>query len=217
MKKEKWIQILVLATALLWSACGTEGKDGIGDGDTEGTEQGEEGGPCYNNNTCNDGLVCQAGSCVACVGEEGCPCYPNQTCNLGLECSAAGTCEVGTPQQGCVGCACLPDGSCNEGLECGPGNLCQPKEGTATGCEGCPCGEGGSCDAELLCNASSICEAEGPTEDAAFASPGINTKAGGWDTGECPKVTASMNVPWVCQKMSKFPNWSSNMCCGPAC
>lgn len=53
--------------------------------------QGAESGPCYPNDTCNDKLVCKAGTCVRAEGIEGGDCYPNNTCNDKLVCKA-GTC-----------------------------------------------------------------------------------------------------------------------------
>jgi hypothetical protein len=51
-------------------------------------KQGEERGPCYEDNTCNDGLVCLSKTCVNPnkTGEEGGPCYLNGGCNKGLVC-----------------------------------------------------------------------------------------------------------------------------------
>jgi len=51
-------------------------------------KEGEERGPCYPDNTCNEGLVCLSRICVnpSKTGEEGGPCYMNNTCNPGLYC-----------------------------------------------------------------------------------------------------------------------------------
>ncbi len=51
-------------------------------------KQGEERGSCYEDNTCNEGLVCLSKTCVNPnkTGEEGGPCYLNKACNEGLLC-----------------------------------------------------------------------------------------------------------------------------------
>lgn len=51
-------------------------------------KQGEERGTCYEDNTCNEGLVCLSKTCVNPnkTGEEGGPCYLNGGCNNGLVC-----------------------------------------------------------------------------------------------------------------------------------
>jgi hypothetical protein len=55
-------------------------------------DQGDPGGACYPNGTCNIGALCTAGACVACdAGSELCGCYGNATCDDGLTC-AAGVC-----------------------------------------------------------------------------------------------------------------------------
>ncbi len=58
---------------------------------------GTEGGPCYGNGTCDDGLVCASHRCEfgPATGTEGGACYGNDTCNLGLDC-LQGVCVVGT-------------------------------------------------------------------------------------------------------------------------
>lgn len=52
---------------------------------------GVEGGSCYGNGTCNDGLTCLDGTCVA-SGSEGTPCVSNAECLPDLRC-VAGVCE----------------------------------------------------------------------------------------------------------------------------
>lgn len=60
---------------------------------------GQQGCACYDNGTCNSGLVCSDNLCVSdtgtggggdtCpAGQQGCACYGNGTCNAGLVCSA---------------------------------------------------------------------------------------------------------------------------------
>ncbi len=53
-----------------------------------GAQEGELGGDCYGNGTCDMGLSCMADSCVEAIGDEGNPCYGNGTCNGALECVA---------------------------------------------------------------------------------------------------------------------------------
>jgi hypothetical protein len=57
------------------------------------TPDGTNGGRCYGNGTCNNGLTCVRGVCTpsAADGNEGGKCYGNGTCNQGLRCSN-GTC-----------------------------------------------------------------------------------------------------------------------------
>jgi hypothetical protein len=53
-------------------------------------DAGSAGGACYGNGTCNAGLACQAGTCVAPeAGALGGPCYGNSTCNAGMACDPA--------------------------------------------------------------------------------------------------------------------------------
>lgn len=50
-------------------------------------------GRCYGNDTCDAGLTCVAGACVApAAGTLGGACYGNQTCNPGLTCGEDGQC-----------------------------------------------------------------------------------------------------------------------------
>jgi hypothetical protein len=53
--------------------------------------EGSEGGACFENDTCNEGLECKSDLCVAkdddpTEGFEGGPCFANSTCNEGLSC-----------------------------------------------------------------------------------------------------------------------------------
>lgn len=85
--------------------------------------QGEQGCACYPNMTCNQGLLCEDGTCTAdCQGQQGCGCYPNMTCNQGLEC-IAGLCEPPVCPLGDEGCECYPNLTCNDELVC-MGGLC---------------------------------------------------------------------------------------------
>ena len=89
-----------LLISLCLSACGAEpaspreagdGADTGGD-TTPAVTPGVAGGPCYPNNSCNDGLACSGGICAdpgAAAGVVGGPCYPNDTCNAGLVCLGA--------------------------------------------------------------------------------------------------------------------------------
>src|SRR5262245_52900850 len=48
---------------------------------------GDLGGLCYPNDTCNVGMTCVHGTCRAGVaGADGQPCYGNGTCDAGLVC-----------------------------------------------------------------------------------------------------------------------------------
>jgi len=54
---------------------------------TDTNNVGIEGGPCYGNETCGDGLVCTLDVCARIGdGHEGGPCYGNGTCDTGLDC-----------------------------------------------------------------------------------------------------------------------------------
>ena len=75
-----WTGLLIASCV---AACGTNAENSTAsvDGGPEPVA-GEAGGPCYPNATCNEGLACTDGVCVAhSAGEAGGPCYPNNSCN----------------------------------------------------------------------------------------------------------------------------------------
>src|SRR5688572_16227833 len=77
---------------------------GLGAGAARAQEAGTSGGACYGNGTCNAGLSCQAGTCVAAqTGALGGACYGNSTCNSGMTCDGA--------TQTCVAAAVEPAGA----------------------------------------------------------------------------------------------------------
>lgn len=60
-------------------------------------------------------------------GTEGGPCYGNGTCDEGLGCSDSSLCETQAASPGTVGAACYGNGTCNAGLDCDAGTrLCEP-------------------------------------------------------------------------------------------
>lgn len=85
-------------------------------------EAGSNGGACYGNGTCDEGLscsdskVCEAPEVVD--GHEGGVCYGNGTCNDDLVCGASKLCEKKQAIQGREGGLCYGNGTCNEGLSC---------------------------------------------------------------------------------------------------
>lgn len=124
---------LVASLAVL-GACGGSGSgggDGSGDGpdagDTGTCTPGDEGCACLEDDTCGDGLVCEAGVCEAptdcapgaslCACGEGDSCdEPNDVCVEGI-CTPRDTCD------GELGCACIDDTTCDDGLTC-DGGVC---------------------------------------------------------------------------------------------
>lgn len=72
-----------------------------------------------------------------------------------------------------------------------------------------------ACLSTLVC-ASASCEnmsLDGPTDDSASPGDEVTTVAGA--TGQCQASTASVDVPWISQKLPGV-SWTHNMCCGPA-
>ncbi len=65
-------------------------------------DAGTAGGACYGNGTCNAGLTCDAGVCLAPqAGTLGGACYGNATCNAGMTCDAVQqTCVAAAPTGG---------------------------------------------------------------------------------------------------------------------
>jgi len=80
-------------------------------------KRGALGGRCYQNKTCNEGLVCKDKRCAKpSTGTLGGACYGNKTCNNGLRCSKAKLCV--TVPAGSLGGACYGNGTCDQGLSC---------------------------------------------------------------------------------------------------
>jgi hypothetical protein len=120
---------------------------------------GEENCACRDDGSCDAGLACTDGFCVAAAacpeGAEGCACYANGTCDakdgVAMTCNAANVCEAAaacTP--GSLDCACGPGDSCDSGLLC-QGGTCVTDSGCTAGTLNCTCGSGDTCDSGLLC------------------------------------------------------------------
>lgn len=82
---------------------------------------GEEGGPCYGNGTCNEGLLCNTNT-NTCV--ESAPCANDNDCAGGfcdlskgqcVECLTTSHCETGI----CSGGFCIQSATCSNDAECG--------------------------------------------------------------------------------------------------
>lgn len=159
---------------------------------------GAVGCTCYDNGTCDEGVRCESGECVACPeGAAGCACYPNDTCDTATclsgvcvdcttgaagcscaasACGAGNVCAGGTCvacADGMIGCPCTEAGTCTGGV-CAEG-LC---EACVDGRLGCPCGAAGQCDAGGRC-ADSTCVA---CVDGVIGCP---CAAGACDGGRC--------------------------------
>ena len=81
-------------------------------------KRGSLGGRCFQNKTCNEGLICNAKK--RCekppTGTLGGECYGNKTCNAGLRCGKTMLCE--TIPQGVLNGPCYGNGTCDEGFVC---------------------------------------------------------------------------------------------------
>lgn len=151
------------------------------------SNQGDLGGPCYANNTCNLGLECMGARCQPAAdrsGQQGGPCYRNNTCDTGLKCEAA-TCVPDTGgssssssssgsaiPQGSEGGACYGNNSCDSGLYC-VGSLC-----TSTA----PTGElNGACYGNGTCNGTLECRnarCQTPLNSSSSSSGGTSSGSG---------------------------------------
>jgi hypothetical protein len=118
---------------------------------------GSSGCPCDSLGTCDDGLLCDRGYCVADAcppGTEDCRCHDNGSCNpldgTPMTCAGGICVETSLPSPGALG------GSCRDGApRCDDDGtwgqlLCNAGRCEAAGCPsgdvGCPCGAYGSCD-----------------------------------------------------------------------
>lgn len=129
-----------LAVGLL-AACGGGGGGGGG---------GDDVGPDTN----PDVIECTA-------GENGCECLEDDTCNEGLVCDEGVCVEESTCTPGDTGCECLGDGTCTDaGDECQDDNVCRPRT-ECTGELACACGEGDTCDEGLTCEDGTCTVANG--------------------------------------------------------
>lgn len=133
---------------------GIGGGGGNGGGGDPGPGQrpvGAEGGACYGNGTCDTGLACVEGRCVAVIedgGGLGEPCRSGGVCDAGLEC-AAGVCVEPAAAGGGLGEPCLSGDLCDAGLACTAG-LCEwPSD--PPGELGGPCFGNGTCTEDLVC------------------------------------------------------------------
>lgn len=124
---------LLFLILFYWNACDDSG----------GTKQGDLGQECYPNGTCNQGLLCDEGKCVAentnntsntnnstntsttnnttNAGDLGGPCLVGDLCNGDLVCEN-GICIEDETIPGALNGPCI-DGECNVGLVCAE-NIC---------------------------------------------------------------------------------------------
>ncbi len=124
-RKMRWIWLVAAPVTLL------------GCRDDSGPPAGTEGGPCYGNGTCNEGLVCNEEK--VCVPEGADPCE-------GVDCSGHGTCEVQDGQASCrceegyhaQGLECVSDEDPCAGVDCSGHGTCQVQDGQAR----CVCEDG---------------------------------------------------------------------------
>ncbi len=234
------LAFLALAVLMVPACSGDESDTKPGPSQGEGgggPAAGSEGGPCYGNGTCDDGLVCADGVCKApAAGSEGGPCYGNGTCDDGLVC-VEGVCQA--PAEGSDGGPCRGDGSCDDGLVCSDG-VCGPP---AEGAEGGPCYGNGTCDDGLVCS-DGVC-VQDPGEDETRWAPCDPTQpdrdvcgpgyvcigladAGGFDrAGTClrscgPIDVGTCEVDQVCQEgelcvRSGTPSVDAINVCVPTC
>ncbi len=86
---------------------------------SSGCVPGEESCACLGG-SCDPGLVCKDGAiCSRNEGQRGGPCFGDETCDTNLKCdtsilpSVCVFCDLGT-----IGCQCTSDSSCNAGLTC---------------------------------------------------------------------------------------------------
>ena len=130
------------------SAGGVQGRGDAGSGCTAGSR----GCRCADS-TCDAGLLCRAGRCVACEpGSRDCPCIDGSSCSDGLVCLFT-VCTIDTCIAGSEACPCN-QGACDDGLACGTDGLCRACRADMSGC---PC-IGDSCSLDLLCDLStSLC------------------------------------------------------------
>jgi hypothetical protein len=78
---------------------------------------GGDGQPCYANDTCDSGFVCQDSTCAPqAQGGDGLPCRPDGSCDAGLVCTSSTLCLACEP--GTRGCSCGEGGNCLARLTC---------------------------------------------------------------------------------------------------
>ena len=83
------------------------------------TTEGKDGGPCYSNNTCDEGIDCVDGTCKAkTAGASGGPCYGNGTCDEGLTCDENICKAPGDLPVGSAGGLCYGNQTCDDPNEC---------------------------------------------------------------------------------------------------
>ena len=144
------LSIAVLMAAILAGAVAC--KKGSSDLLKPDLDDGVEGGLCFDDGSCNEGLVCEEGFCLAAAaGEAGAACLADGSCNEGLVCEGAVCIEpVAAGEEGGV---CRDDGTCDAGLVC-ESDVCVA--GPAVGEKGGACYSDGTCDEGLAC-ANDLC------------------------------------------------------------
>jgi hypothetical protein len=181
MNKDKVVIFLSIAiTVITFFGCSNDKKAAMG----------AEGGACYGNKTCDEGLTCEDDVCIGPeegkTGEKNGPCYGNSTCNPGLTCVSkicilnstigtgdssvvsdsgrdSGTGDTGSGRDSGTGDATTS--SCN-GVTCSGYGTCVSNNGRAT----CNCNSGYHADS-LNCVADEYGVIMGKVSDATDSSP----------------------------------------------
>jgi hypothetical protein len=144
------------------AACG--GKN------TSACPEGTTNCACRADLTCDSGLACSDGFCVAGCheGAEGCPCYPNGTCDskagVAMACQDSKCVVSATPVLGDLDDPCDSTKPCGKHqgtqLECRDDTCQLPQVVCPAGTLGCPC-DGVTCQAGLVCTAGQCAAAAG--------------------------------------------------------
>jgi hypothetical protein len=143
----------------------TDAPTSTGDEPTTGIPclVGSVGCECTLGGTCDDGLTCERGFCVALcnVGAEGCPCTAGGACDSGLACEV-GTCVEGfSPPcpEGQNADDCCGDGVLDELEDCDMGSGNSDNGECTSRCRIATCGDGvvqvgvEACDGDKACTA----------------------------------------------------------------
>jgi len=191
-----WLGLVGVAASVAAVACG---------GDSLGPVAGSEGGPCYPNGTCNDGLVCLSSFCVSLES-----CHPGATTTCSCGGLSSGVAECGADERW-EPCVCIPtcgDGYADVSEACDwpdlAGQDCSDFGFTAgeLSCVSCEIDVSGCCDADLAADIDhcGMCHSPcGETADRCLGgacSCGLNGACAAGDTccdGECVQVASDFD------------------------